>query len=247
MRGHSDRDAQAKGAGSGQTLSELAVERLRSDIMRGAFAPGAKLRIEELSALSGVGASPLREALSRLEASGLVVINGRRGFRVADVSVEDLLDLTATRKWVEGKALRSSIENADDIWEARLLSAHHLMIRVRQSDGYEPGVINEEWEERHRAFHSALISGCESKRLLDYSAILYDQADRYRRMACAVASLPGKRDIATEHEGIYEYALARDADRACKALEQHLDLTRDTILAFLADNPAAASSQFAVA
>src|ERR1700694_1563026 len=77
------------------SLVELGYGKIREDIVFGHLAPGEKLRIEDLRGRYGLGATPLREALSRLSAIGLVEASAQRGFRVARVSVEDLDDVTA--------------------------------------------------------------------------------------------------------------------------------------------------------
>ena len=73
--------------GSHRTLSDQAYTRLRRDVIQGDFAPGSKLGIEQLRTAYAVGATPLREALHRLSAEGFVVVEGQRGFRVADISI----------------------------------------------------------------------------------------------------------------------------------------------------------------
>jgi DNA-binding GntR family transcriptional regulator len=100
--------------GSAASLVEVAYVRLRSDVIHGALAPGEKLRIEELRAKYGLGATPLREALSRLSAVGLVEASAQRGFRVSRVSVEDLDDVTENRVRLECDLLRDSIAHGDE-------------------------------------------------------------------------------------------------------------------------------------
>ena len=89
------------------TLAEAAFTRLRADILGVKFRPGERMHVERLRSEYGVGATPLREALSKLSSLELVVAEGQRGFRVAPVSIENLLDITKTRAWIEGAALRS--------------------------------------------------------------------------------------------------------------------------------------------
>jgi hypothetical protein len=65
-----------------RTLSEHAYHQLRQHIIEGHYPPGAKLRVEHLKDVYGVGAGTLREALTRLVSDALVVAEGQRGFRV---------------------------------------------------------------------------------------------------------------------------------------------------------------------
>src|SRR5450755_840796 len=88
------------------TLSERAASLVEQDIIAGHLAPGARLGIVDLVRRYEIGATPLREGLSRLVSRGLLVGIGQRGFRVADISREDLLDITQMRTVVEIEALR---------------------------------------------------------------------------------------------------------------------------------------------
>src|SRR5258708_19818236 len=88
--------------------SEFAVEHLRSDIVSGAWSPGAKLKMRELLPRYDIGASPMREALARLAAEGFVEQRAQRGVRVPELTFEELQDLTATRQIVESEPIRLS-------------------------------------------------------------------------------------------------------------------------------------------
>lgn len=222
-------DGSAPAAGV-QTLATIVFQRLREDILRGRFQPGARLRMETLREIYGAGASPLREALSRLTSDGLVVSHDQRGFRVAQVSQADLDDLVRTRVWTDSSAVAASIRFADDVWEAGVVAAHHRLTRYREAPDHDPLVIDEELEARHRAFHAALVAGCRSRRLIDYSSLLYDQADRYRRMAYALGGRGRGRDLAAEHQGILDAVIDRDIDRVCREIEIHYDRTKVSVL-----------------
>lgn len=221
--------AEAERVEEGRTLAASVFARLRADILSSKLAPGTKLRFERLREDYHVGLSPLREALSRLVASGLVTTVGQRGFRVATVSRSDLLDVAMVRKQLEGSALRRSIGFGDDTWEARVVAARHrLALLERGSSGID--TANEEfWEDRHRDFHQALISACGSPWLLHLTALVNDQFDRYRRISVE-NSLSG-HPTSLAHQEMMEAALAREADRAVALLDQHIDQALELILA----------------
>lgn len=221
------------------TLASSVYDRLRDDILSGALPPDEKLRTEALRSRYGVGNSPIREALNRLSADGLVTREDQKGFRVAAASRADLVELVKTRCWLEAIALRESIENGGDDWEESVVLQFHRLSRVRRSSSEETYVVNPEWEARHRAFHLALLSSCGSRWLLQYCAQLNDQADRYRQLAIVV-SYP-KRNELTEHDAIMKAAIDRDADEAVRLLMAHYDRTAGLIKDTLADsNPVVA-------
>src|SRR5690349_6747603 len=147
------------------TLSERAAILVEQDIISGQLAPGARLGIVDLVSRYDIGATPLREGLSRLVSRGLIVGIGQRGFRVAEVSREDLLDITRMRTVVEMEALQLAIANGDDAWEAGILAGLHQMQRYveRHGDQFREGA--EDFDRLHKAFHTSLLAACGSKRL----------------------------------------------------------------------------------
>src|SRR5262245_55717372 len=153
---------------------EGAYRRLRDDIIGGTLAPSEKLRIEHLRQRYGMGASALREALSRLVSDGLAECEAQRGYWVSPVSRAELADITATRKVIEVEALRQSIELGTLEWEGRVVAARHSLERVETSMVEATREVIMGWERANRAFHMALISGCPSRWLLRFTELLYD-------------------------------------------------------------------------
>jgi len=204
----------------GRTLANEVYARLRADILSSKLTPGSKLRFETLKEVYGVGISPLREALSRLVGKGLITAEGQRGFRVAPATTADITDIAMVRAEVEGTALRKSIDRGDDSWEANVVAARHRLGLMENRKSSEE--INEErWEARHREFHLALISGCQSPWLVSLTELLNDQFDRYRRLSVD-NSLSQKLTI-LEHQKIMDAALKRKADLAVKLLHEHIN------------------------
>ena len=173
-----------------------------------------------------MGASTIREALSLLSADALVVVEGQRGFRVSELSADDLEDLSNARLLLESHALRQSIAHGDDDWEAGVVAAYHRLSRATQRlrDGVDGAF--DEWETRNREFHEALVSRCNSSWILSMLETLNRHSERYRRAALA-ANTP--RDVQGEHTALMDAALARDADRAVAILGEHVMTTVDVI------------------
>lgn len=194
---------------------------LREAIFTGRFAPGAPLRFHEMQALCAMSVSPVREALARLVTEGLVETEHNRGYRVAPLSRHDLEDLVRTRIKIEGWAIERAIALGDELWEARIMSSLHVLTRLPRRRAGEPRLMNEEWERRHRDFHEALISACDSASLLQICRALSARADRYRHISLAIET--GPRDIDAEHEAIAKAALAHDVPAAQRALAAHYE------------------------
>lgn len=212
-----------------RTLAEGAYLQVRRDIIEGRLAPGEKLRVEHLKDRYGIGAGTLREALALLLSDVLVVAEGQRGFHVAPISLQDLADITHTRVLLETNALRQSIRNGDVEWEAALVAAFHKLSNSEErleEKRDKPGNMRE-WEQRNCGFHETLIAACDSRWQRYLIGLLYRQSERYRHLAITSNAMP--RDVHAEHAAIIDAALKRDAERASRALEQHIRLTFDSI------------------
>jgi GntR family transcriptional regulator, carbon starvation induced regulator len=217
----------SSGDAGSDTLSERAAALIERDIIAGDLAPGARLGISELVQRYDIGATPLREGLSRLVSRGLIVGIGQRGFRVADVSREDLLDITGMRTLVEIEALRLAISNGDDAWEAGIISTLHQMRRYIQRTGTDFREGAPDFDRLHKGFHTALLAACESKRLLSAHSDLYDQAYRYRRVM--MRSFDSGKKFVAAHQNLADKVLARDVEGAQAMLASHLHSTLDFV------------------
>lgn len=229
-------EARASAVRNGYTASarsqvEAAFELIRHEILSGALPPRSKLRFGMLSARYGFGVGTLREALTRLVGEALVTSEEQKGFRVAAISLADFTDITRTRILLEKEALRKSILTGDDAWEGRVVAAYHRLAKIEARLASAAPASRDEFEARNRDFHQALISACPSPWLTHLHGILFQQSERYRRIA--LANLTTARDVHAEHRAIFEAAMARDADRACDYVGEHIERTLIVISALI--------------
>jgi DNA-binding GntR family transcriptional regulator len=190
--------------------------------------PGTKLQVEFLSKRYSAGASPVREALNRLLADGIVEREDQRGFIAAPVSREELAELMRTRCWLEEVALCQSVEHGGEEWMDQLALELHRLNRTPRSLSTGDYETNPEWERRHVLFHQALLSACGSRWLVAYCDQLRQLAYRYRQFAAAKAY--PRRDERAEHESIFEAVMRRDCRTAARLLTEHYQRTTDVIL-----------------
>jgi len=210
-------------AATEETFAEQAAVRLVNDILYGVLAPGQKLRVESLKEQYGVGASPIREALSRLCALGLVTATSHRGFRVTEMSEADLADITLVRQMVETTMLERAIAHGGDEWEVGIVAAFARLSRAVLHSGDDLVAAFRSFEPAHKQFHQALVAGCTSPRLIQMQNLAFDQAFRYRDMMFRGLHDPG--DFLAMHQALMEDVLSRDPARAVPALRDHLALT----------------------
>jgi GntR family transcriptional regulator, carbon starvation induced regulator len=213
-------------------LSEQALLRLRNDILKGALVPSLQLKLDTLKDHYGFSSSPLREALNRLTAEGLVVNEDRRGFFVAPVSIEDLTEITRLRCLLEPEALSDSLTNGDDAWEAGVISAHYRLERVENRlTSEKPFISDNEWAARHHEFHNALLSACKSEKLLQMRTTLFYQAERYWHLWANANETPSNRG--SNHDRLRDAVLDRDIVRSTDLLKNHISQTTEIVVKYL--------------
>jgi DNA-binding GntR family transcriptional regulator len=212
----------------GITHATSVYERIRADILAGRLLPGRRLAIKAMMESYGIGQTPLREALNRLAADGLVAAEDQRGFTVPGISTEELAELTRTRCWLEERALRESMAAATPAWEEAVLLAGHRLSRTPRGPDGEAAAQDVTWEARHRDFHRTLLANCGSRWLIGFCDQMTDRHQRYRKLA-AFRAFP-RRDVEAEHRAIQEAVLRRDADGAVALLTAHYNATARIIL-----------------
>ena len=229
----------------GVSKAERAFQLLRSDILDAKLAPLTALTISSLRQRYDLGWTPLREALSRLEGERLVTFSPNRGYRVAGVSRDELLDLQMSRTIIESELLRSSIRQGGEEWEQQVVAAHHGLKLLKPLSFGMPESELARWEQRHGAFHKALLSGGNSVWLKHFEEQISTQLHRHHRNLVFPPSLfscddvtPARRKQITSllaaasnmehHTELMAASIAREEDRAIELLVEHVGLTLKT-------------------
>lgn len=205
---------------SATPLTQIAWQRLRDDIICGKLRPRARLRINKLRVTYGIGASPLREALSRLLPDGFVVSLDRRGFMVAPISLREFRELTDLRKLLEKEAARLSLMNGDDAWEAQVVGALHRISKLQARSAGKMSQTMKEWENLNEAFQEALFSGCSSLWLLNFRRTVYFYAKRYLRVCLSARAI---RELQADHRAMTAAATSRDVRRLEGLIDDQLE------------------------
>ena len=197
-------------------------QQLRNDILEGEIEPESKLSIAVLAERYGSSAAPVREALSRLAAEGLVTRRGQRGYWAAPISAEEFVEVSRLREMLEVDAFRQSIELGDLDWEARIAGARHRELAVRKQTDLTDSEAAVQRTRENRRFHMALISGCPSQWQLRFISTLYDQSERFRRLSLSHAVESNAKPQVDEHEQIMQAAFKRDVKTASELLRLHI-------------------------
>jgi DNA-binding GntR family transcriptional regulator len=200
------------------SIADIAYQRIRTDIVFGALAPGERLRLDKLRDRYQVSVSTIREVLCRLLTEGMVHAENARGFEVAPVSESEFRQIAELRYLLEAHALKASFVAGDLRWESRIIAAHHKLssIEAKMLDG-QPADQNV-WKRYDREFHHSLISACGSNSLLETYSGTFDKFVRYQIIVLMFRG----RAAAEEHKLLLECALTRDYERAEAVLRQHI-------------------------
>jgi len=118
-------------------------------------------------------------------------------------------------------------QRGDAAWRENVMLAWRALQAIPRTLAHDRGAHNEAWTAMHGQFHAALVSACGLQWLMRFRNTLYEQSERYRRMAVAIKS--SGRDIDAEHRAIVEAVLAGDADRATREMARHIERTTAAI------------------
>jgi DNA-binding GntR family transcriptional regulator len=209
-------DDDALGAHS---LAELAVRRLRADILSGALAPGERLVEEHLTRRFGTSRAPLREALRLLSEQGLVEHLPRRGVRVTELSTRDMDELFSLRDMLERFAMGLALAGGTGPDPARMPELTAALADMEDATRRDDAIGR---AEAHRRFHLALVALADHLHLLRlYEPVILKlqlcMATNLRREAAHSSPL----DSLLRHRRLYEAVVTGELDRVLETLSGH--------------------------
>lgn len=196
------------------TVSDYVTQRIRDAILQGTFAIGSRLDQQQLAEEMGVSTIPVREALRRLEANGLVHIHPRRGAFVAEFSDKELLDIKRIREMLEELATRLGAPRLD---EERLLHLESLNARMSKLTATTQ---SETWGDLNREWHFTLYEAADSPILLEMIKTLWDRSSLYRHVY--VGSRKHRDQSVTEHAEALRQIRAGKAAAAARTIRNHI-------------------------
>lgn len=207
------------------TAQAFALAELRRMIIAGDVQPGQALRQDALAERLGVSRVPLREAFKILEGEGQIVHEPHRGFKVARLSLADLLEVYRIRQLLETEAACAAVERADgSVLQAMKDAAREVEMASAAADILP-------MTEANRRFHFVLLSAARMPRLERLIQVLWDATDTYRFVYYGVPD--NRQRVEVEHNLIIDAFADRDADLLVKYLDEHRDHAVDALRAFL--------------
>jgi len=205
------------------SIPDVIYRTLRRDIARGVYKPGP-LRVRPIAERFGVSATPVREALRRLEAEGLVSLRNRQ-IVVNPLSIGEMREIYTIRCELESFALRRAAPHvaADDELLARLESLLDEMDRLEASP--------DEWRAANGEFHLLLYGEAQLPRLAQIIDQLWVAVEPYLRLY--VSTEDDFRESHSQHRLLLGHVKAGRFDEAAQALREHLQFTAEQLAAGL--------------
>lgn len=200
------------------TKNDYAYVELRDRILTGTLPAGSVLPQARLAQEIGVSTTPLREAVRRLAAEGLIRLEAHRDARVADVTAEEARNLYEVRSSVDPLAASLAAERRSEADMQRILSTEAALKPLTGNADLNALIA-------HRDFHRAIYRASGNPILVDILERLWDKADRYRLVGLRARrdSAEDSRRVAAEHHQIATAVLDGDTRAAELAMRRHID------------------------
>jgi len=215
------------------TLSQRVYEHLRDEILADHLLPGTELSEVALSKELAISRGPIREAMGRLAAEGLITMRPRRRAEVRSLTPQELIDAYQVREALEVMAVRLLIPRVTEADLARLeelidqMAAHSAEGAVR------------EFFTANVSFHELVCELSGNPKLQEVHHRLEGEIGRFQNRTLALRGSMG--DSLTEHRAILAAVRLRDADRAAALTADHIRVPAQRLQAALNDDAAKAS------
>jgi DNA-binding GntR family transcriptional regulator len=203
------------------SIPDVVYRQLRRDLARGVYKPGP-IRIRPIAERFGVSATPVREALRRLEAEGLVTLR-KNQIVVNALSEGELREIFAIRSELEAFALRRGADVIKD--DPELLGELESLVRVMDQYEHQP----EEWRTANESFHMRIYRAAGMPRLFSLIDSLWIAVEPYLRLYVSTAG--SFRAAQEEHRSMLQSLRGGDGDAAAETLRRHLSETEEVVAA----------------
>lgn len=211
--------------GKQASSADVIYDALRDAIIRGEIPEGEALRQDSIAQMFNVSRIPVREAMQRLEAQGLVISERYKGVVVASLSYEQINEIFQFRALVEPAVIEMAVPHMSD--EA-------LMLAQRYCDEFGAETDPVRWGDLNRLFHTSLYLDCNKPYYLSVVDKTNDLVERYVRLVLYLTQ--GMRNAIAEHQAILDACKARDAKQAAELTRQHILDASVTLVSYLRDH-----------
>lgn len=196
-----------------QTKKQLATEKLRHAIRSGRYEPGQPLKQNDIASDLGLSSTPVREALTELGVSGLVVYEQHRGNRVTTLDLDRIEQVYTARKILERETAKLALPNLDKAAVLELEQLGDEMKLHRKYERFEELAVTDE------AFHKRIFEGSNNDYLLAAINNLWNSFPRY-----FMWNIDRRIDQSMqEHDAMIDALKTGDEDAFLNTVSDHLD------------------------
>lgn len=211
-------------------LREVVFESIRGAIISGVLKPGERLMEVQFAEKMGVSRTPIREAIRKLELEGLIIMIPRKGAYVADLSINNIIDVLEVRSALEGlasglAALRITNEEIKELE----LTALQFQKAIESND--VDGIIRTDMD-----FHDKIFKATRNEKLLQMANSLREQVQRFRIMY--VNKSINSEDLPKDHYEIAKAISERNVDMAEKLARRHIEDAEKQLMKMIGTVPA---------
>jgi GntR family transcriptional regulator, rspAB operon transcriptional repressor len=189
---------------------------IKLEVLSCGLRPGAHIQEQQLVERYQVSKSPIRDALLRLEAEGLVEILPRKGYRIRPISISDAEEIYDMRQMLERECIARLIEKHDE-------RAMQILNSFRKGPS-SPDLVS--WIEYNRAFHTSLAENCGSRRLAGMARVIIEHSQRLTCVSVTENAALRLDDFVAEHDALIEAIQAQDRRRAISLSRDHIESSR---------------------
>ncbi len=219
---------------SRQSLPDVIADDVRERILSGEMVEGEIIRQEALAEEYEVSRMPIREALKRLDAEGLVQLTNNRGASVTKHSLREIGEIFDLRILIEVDMFRRAIPK---MTTADFTRCHKLLEEMDAS--YDADDVAK-WGGLNYAYHSALYGAAQRKLTNELLQRVSVQSDRYVRMHLSV--MQQREPAKDEHHKLLALAQEQDIEESASLLTSHILRTKEELLTMIAKNRAITES-----
>lgn len=198
-----------------KSISQMVVERLREAIIDGHFGLGENISEDKLAEMFGVSRTPIRDALSQLQQSGLVVVRPKRGSFVFSPTLADVETLCEYRLMLEMQALRLAMARDHGALVDAIKSAVTAMTEaLNAGDQFA-------YARADAAFHRAFFDSCGNRLIKEAYTVAEGQLGAIRSSLSVAYGQPGDQSYA-EHRQMADLIAAKDDDSLAAIMDEHV-------------------------
>lgn len=202
-------------------MVDAVADALRTEILTGALSPGDRIRVRELEESFGVSHIPIREALRRLGAEGLVEMAPNGATLVSGIALEDLSGLYDLRRLVECEYARRAAPLFDAAGLVEVDAA------IAELDSHAREIDSPEFWESHNRFHRTLLGPALNTWADRVLSQIWQSSERYVRLFITTFGDQGIQ--MAEHHEMVAACRSGDGDALSALLARHLSRTEETV------------------